>query len=1137
MELQTSSVRGFNEGNQRPWSPPGRPTVNTSGLAHATASSTPLELSPHLSSVSNSVTSSPWSQQLSLASCGPSQSLPYMLQQSSAVPQPSDQLGQHGLGSPNAGNDWGNVFSAPLDPSTFQALAASGVIPPSAGVPSSLPNGHNRPTHSFTMNPRIPPLNTKDIHPNAVGQAMPSQWSNVSSPYTSTPGTSQRGSPNMWGNPPLNRRRSPAGSISHYQPASMNMRAPGPSMSMNSTSFDSHRLPDVDHPHSRRSSLSHNISRAHPGNMNSRNDLPLLSHGEGSLDSLASSLSPHSPVGFSAGSHIHSDRYTGLPPSLWMSPSSLPTSTTFPDVPPQHSLHNISHSTSLTETLVGSSSSPTSYSLYDSGRSTAPTSASSPKARTFSDLFNDDPFLRDSPLDTRGPNGYPSPVISGSPDLKSMDLASADADPEKLAKEDPLATQVWKMYARTKATLPHAQRMENLTWRMMALALKKKKEDEDKARSMEQKASETTPDIKSEPAASPAPTSISEGTQRGRTIDKGKARVEVVGFGGADQDGTDENEVVPMDWRAMSRSRSRVPMDWRPSSRSRSRQPMSGLLSEQNHIKFPSASPPKGLSTSPNIPIPGTSSSSSGRRSPHSSLPGHLGLPALYESAAESARTTPLGHLGSISALNSPAGLPASLPATGLHGLAKITTANLPTSEQRSFPRHVRKTSFDHTVAKDGIFVGVSGRHQVNGKPLSPESLLGQKRRADAPHAESMLRADPPTVDFPRTMELESTLGRSSAGSPFPTGSFNFTFPSSYDTFFDLSGAVSNMHSSNLSSTLPPTSHHRSYDVSFSESMQSSLNETYSPTGGHNDNRLSAAAAAASAAVAEGYAQLNVANLGMDDSSLDYHRLVSMMYPGPLDSGSTLGPFTHVDPTQILPLDNSENAFQSFHASPSSDGWGNGVNSSSNASPEPYNTSNASTPPSAENTVSGRGQVRKIASSKRVSQDISARGGSGAQRKPTPESSGQNLKGGDDGDQPPTVCTNCQTTNTPLWRRDPEGQPLCNACGLFFKLHGVVRPLSLKTDVIKKRNRASGTPHSTSRKSASTLPKIASSSNRPRASTTSGLPSGSRYSPTSKTGGSANSLSMKRQRRTSTSAQMQSSSTSPRKTSEGAIGA
>jgi GATA-binding protein len=55
-----------------------------------------------------------------------------------------------------------------------------------------------------------------------------------------------------------------------------------------------------------------------------------------------------------------------------------------------------------------------------------------------------------------------------------------------------------------------------------------------------------------------------------------------------------------------------------------------------------------------------------------------------------------------------------------------------------------------------------------------------------------------------------------------------------------------------------------------------------------------------------------------------------------------------------------------------------------------------------------------------------------------------------------TTCTNCHTTNTPLWRRNPDGQPLCNACGLFLKLHGVVRPLSLKTDVIKKRNRGGG---------------------------------------------------------------------------------
>ncbi|AMD20258.1 HDL486Wp [Eremothecium sinecaudum] len=52
-------------------------------------------------------------------------------------------------------------------------------------------------------------------------------------------------------------------------------------------------------------------------------------------------------------------------------------------------------------------------------------------------------------------------------------------------------------------------------------------------------------------------------------------------------------------------------------------------------------------------------------------------------------------------------------------------------------------------------------------------------------------------------------------------------------------------------------------------------------------------------------------------------------------------------------------------------------------------------------------------------------------------------------------CSNCCTTTTPLWRRDPEGNPMCNACGLFLKLHGAMRPLSLKTDVIKKRQRSS----------------------------------------------------------------------------------
>ncbi|CDK27847.1 unnamed protein product [Kuraishia capsulata CBS 1993] len=44
--------------------------------------------------------------------------------------------------------------------------------------------------------------------------------------------------------------------------------------------------------------------------------------------------------------------------------------------------------------------------------------------------------------------------------------------------------------------------------------------------------------------------------------------------------------------------------------------------------------------------------------------------------------------------------------------------------------------------------------------------------------------------------------------------------------------------------------------------------------------------------------------------------------------------------------------------------------------------------------------------------------------------------------QKQTACENCFTTTTPLWRKTNDNKLLCNACGLFFKLHGVIRPLT-----------------------------------------------------------------------------------------------
>ncbi|XP_078000716.1 GATA-binding factor 2-like isoform X2 [Glandiceps talaboti] len=52
-----------------------------------------------------------------------------------------------------------------------------------------------------------------------------------------------------------------------------------------------------------------------------------------------------------------------------------------------------------------------------------------------------------------------------------------------------------------------------------------------------------------------------------------------------------------------------------------------------------------------------------------------------------------------------------------------------------------------------------------------------------------------------------------------------------------------------------------------------------------------------------------------------------------------------------------------------------------------------------------------------------------------------------------TSCANCQSTQTTLWRRNASGDPVCNACGLYYKLHGVNRPLTMKKDGIQTRNR------------------------------------------------------------------------------------
>ncbi|KAF7684051.1 GATA-binding factor A [Astathelohania contejeani] len=50
------------------------------------------------------------------------------------------------------------------------------------------------------------------------------------------------------------------------------------------------------------------------------------------------------------------------------------------------------------------------------------------------------------------------------------------------------------------------------------------------------------------------------------------------------------------------------------------------------------------------------------------------------------------------------------------------------------------------------------------------------------------------------------------------------------------------------------------------------------------------------------------------------------------------------------------------------------------------------------------------------------------------------------------VCYHCGSSKTTLWRR-VNGEFVCNACGLYYKMHGAVRPAALRKSEIRQRRR------------------------------------------------------------------------------------
>ncbi|WRT66253.1 uncharacterized protein IL334_003206 [Kwoniella shivajii] len=731
----------------------------------------------------------------------------------------------------------------------------------------------------------------------------------------------------------------------------------------------------------------------------------------------------------------------------------------------------------------------------------SPETSSSQKGKNVSivdDILNDD-FLHTraptTPLPTPPLSTYASHPVTRRPsqsDVTSPTLPEVGS-PEQMAKKDPLATQVWKAYARAREVLPNGQRMENLTWRMMHLTLKKKEEEAAAAAAKEKHDREEQERLAREyleaEESRDALPSVPLEAERGRQ--KGKSRI--VGFAGASGDPSPSPDGMDIDWRAASRSRSRMAMDidWRASSRSRSRSAMpfrqnpfsehhahqllasGGTPTAEMGLHMPAQNGNEWSASArkaPDLPGPRSAGSSLSRSHPSKSSRMADQMPPVHEGIVDIQDPSKFPHPLDMLANSAPpngvisldeihAALAAGLSPTrdrqpnlpGINGPGLYSETEENFHPQYGYlPRRVRKTSFDHTVqSRDG--------EDDDETSTSPTSLSNPRKR----QAEASPR-DGKTVPLP-----EGDTG-------FPSSDFTFSFPQSYDNFFDLGAASSS------TSVQGETENPLLQGITAEELIEWANSQPL--TGDHS------LFGSPSAFGLEPGMSLPPMPQQTGDNPFDFQQLMHLY----LNANSAASPFTHINPSQVLGAIQNQ---LTNEASPNAISPQSGAPTPANNVIKPLpkavggkavqeaNQDRSMPPPPARSNSSPNLQTLRIPSqgqgggsakghAKHSSLSGSAPTGKTLKSsKKGNNSSTTSLAASLDDDEPesgpgsiintgenPTMCTNCQTTNTPLWRRDPEGQPLCNACGLFYKLHGVVRPLSLKTDVIKKRNRAGPGP-------------------------------------------------------------------------------
>ncbi|KAK0615779.1 hypothetical protein B0T17DRAFT_510354 [Bombardia bombarda] len=640
-------------------------------------------------------------------------------------------------------------------------------------------------------------------------------------------------------------------------------------------------------------------------------------------------------------------------------------------------------------------------------------------------------------------------------------VAVMSQTPDEMQRQDPLATQVWRFFSKTKQLLPNQERMENLTWRMMHMNLRKRREAEVASRPQRP------------PAASlNAPSGIA---QLRKTSEQNLSQPEPMNL---DDFIHNDNVCTPAGMSlTLSLEASRQAED-RSAHTTTSAIPIKSRKESAQHL-IPQSVPVSQhhqrvqdeFGYIPRHPRK-TSIDETSRRnrkrpadfSPHVPAVNSSGFATNELDADAELHEYSLDHSNQTSMAQPPnhAGIPFPLDTFHLDNDPIITSAG-PFQQNFSF-----SPSTSPMVAHDP-FSAMFNNSSTASNTLPPTDYYSPPGSAyqstvSTPHplndGENYHYFTPMDIRYPRQQAYRPTPGMNNTlGHQFPYGgNGSLMFPAATTgpdpvSSFTAPGSFGHIDPTQVFQHDHPA---RSPGVALMQENMFSFG-----TDSDADDDEGGAFADRNISMSQDFPSQGMDDSGFDTASLQWDPSLpgnfntqAARYPaGPPRKQVTIGGATtdYVEANgdwegsglgrsqsqSFRQNDKRQGKVQRTASTPGLAGRGNAF--------DRIGQSNPGSPPGDAGLASG---FSSVAPSRASSPPPGSKHGSTS-----------NLQGaaGNQGDSSaPTTCTNCCTQTTPLWRRNPEGQPLCNACGLFLKLHGVVRPLSLKTDVIKKRNRGSG---------------------------------------------------------------------------------